>query len=77
MQISGWNFFVVVKKLKKNGKIPLFSPPSLLLKSSPLTVLAPTVNNRGKVKRINGGTDFKTAAYILKENHFQNDLFQV
>ncbi len=58
-------------------KIPLFSSPSLLLKSSPLTVLAPTVNNRGKVKRINGGTDFKTAAYTLKENHFQNDLFQV
>lgn len=77
MQISGWNFFVVVKKFKKDGKIPLFSPPSLLLKSSPLTVLAPTVNNRGRVKRINGGTDFKTAAYILKQNHFQNDLFQV
>ncbi len=47
-------------------KIPLFPSPSLLLKSSPLTVLAPTVNNRGKVKRINGGTDFKTAAYTLK-----------
>lgn len=39
--------------MEKTEKIPLLSPPSLLVKSSPLTVWAPTVNNRGKVKRIN------------------------